>query len=36
MPSEETRFRIHNIIVVTSPIGEKAPPAFAARIIKDA
>ena len=27
---------IHNIVVVTSPIGEKAPPAFAAMIVKPA
>jgi hypothetical protein len=25
-----TFFPIHNIVVVTSPIGDQAPPAFAA------
>ena len=28
-----TLFAIHNIVVVTSPIGDQAPPAFAAMII---
>ena len=32
----ETLLPIHNIVVVTSPIGDQAPPAFAAMIIKPA
>ena len=31
-----TFFPIHNIVVVTSPIGDQAPPAFAAIIINPA
>ena len=31
-----TLLAIHNIVVVTSPIGDQAPPAFAAIIIKPA
>ena len=36
MPSVDTKLRIQSIIVVTSPMGENAPPAFAAKIIKEA
>ena len=32
----ETFLPIHNIVVVTSPIGDQAPPAFAAIIISPA
>ena len=32
----ETLSPIHNIVVVTSPIGDHAPPAFAAIMIKPA
>ena len=33
-PTEETFLPIHNMVVVTSPIGDQAPPALAAMIIK--